>query len=209
MRGRHWRISRPSWKTRASMRCRPRCSGFTLGSSRRSPSNWSRSRPRSRPWSRPRRVLPNSPRSSKAFPESAARPLLRSLPPCRNSGKPTIRSLRPCWVSPLTMTTVDDVEASATSRADAAGLATCSIYGLSWGGDTAQSSSEGLLQPPGCQGERKEGGADRLHAQTDQHSQHHDRAAPEVGRQSVCSELIERQLCARSPTERLQDQNDR
>ena len=78
--------------------------------------------------SRPRRVLPNSPRSSKAFPESAARPLLCLLPPCRNLGRPTIRSLRPCWVLPLTTTTVDGVGASATSRVDDVGLATCSIW---------------------------------------------------------------------------------
>src|SRR5258705_13443009 len=45
-----------------------------------------------------------------------------------------------------------------------------------------------------------------MHAQADQHSQHHDRAAPKVGCQPVCSELIERQLGARSPIERLQSQ---
>src|SRR5258707_8181156 len=45
-----------------------------------------------------------------------------------------------------------------------------------------------------------------MHAQADQHSQHHDRAAPKMGCQPVRSELIERQLGARSPTERLQSQ---
>ncbi len=83
------------------------------------------------------------------------------------------------------------------------------LYGLSGGGDPAQSSPEGLLRPPGCQGERKEGGAGRLHAQADQHSQHHDRTAPKVGCQSVCIELIERRPCARSSTERLQSKKDR
>ena len=47
-------------------------------------SNWSGSKPRSRPWSRPPRILPDSPRSSKAFRVSLATPLLRSLPACRN-----------------------------------------------------------------------------------------------------------------------------
>src|SRR5258705_11700700 len=103
------------------------------------------------------------------------------------------------------MTTVADVEASGTSRAEAPDPQRV-LYGLSWSGDTAQSSPEGLLRSPGCQGERKEGGADRMHAQADQHSQHHDPAAPKMGCQPVRSQLLERQLAPPSPREPLQSQ---
>jgi len=78
------------------------------------------------------RILPSLPRSWKAFRALVARPLPRSLPPCRSSARPATRSLRPCWASPLTMTTAAGGEVSATSRADVAGPAMRSIW-PAWG----------------------------------------------------------------------------
>ena len=49
----------------------------------------------------------------------------------------------------------------------------------------AQPGAQDVLSTPDCQRKKTQGGACRLHAQADRHPQHHDCAAPEVGRQPL------------------------
>jgi transposase len=59
------------------------------------------------------------------------------------------------------------------------------LHGLSRGRDPAQPRAQGLLSSPDRQGQGAEGCARRLHAQAHRHPQHHDRATPEMGSQSL------------------------
>src|SRR4051794_986764 len=54
-----------------------------------------------------------------------------------------------------------------------------------------QPRAQGVLPPLDRQGQAAEGGPRRLHAQAHRHPQHHDRAAPEMGCQSLRIELNE------------------
>ena len=104
------------------------------------------------------------------------------------------------------MTTAAVGEANATSRADGAGPATRSIWACLGAATQHNPVLKAFYDRLVAKGKEKQGGADRLHAQADLHPQCHDRPASEVGRQPVCRELIERELRARSVTERLQSQ---
>jgi transposase len=55
-----------------------------------------------------------------------------------------------------------------------------------------QPGAQGLLSASACQGKGAEGGARRLHAQADRHSQHPDRTPAKMGSQPLRAELSER-----------------